>query len=118
MIPTMKFFVTIVEVCHEANRALCRAFGDDSQLPWNEAAAWQRESAISGVKWRVANRDAPESAQHDAWMADKIADGWTYGPVKDAVAKTHPCLVPYDQLPPEQKAKDYVFTAIVKATTF
>jgi hypothetical protein len=54
-----------------------------------------------------------ESAQHEAWCDHKIADGWKYGPVKDAGKKEHPCLVPYDELPPEQKAKDYVFRAIV-----
>ena len=101
--------------CHEANRALCATFGDHSQKPWEEAEQWQRDSAIAGVKFRLENPDAPPSAQHDAWSADKIANGWIYGPIKDAEAKTHPCLVPFDQLPPEQQAKDAIFGAIVKA---
>ena len=45
---------------------------------------------------------------------DKIADGWVYGKIKDAELKTHPCCVPYEQLPVEQRAKDYIFRAIVK----
>ena len=40
---------------------------------------------------------------------------WSYGEVKDAEAKTHPCLIPYDQLPEFQKAKDKLFVAIVDA---
>ena len=65
----------------------------------------------------MQNSDASPSAQHEAWMRDKVADGWVYGPVKDADAKTHPCMVPYDQLPPEQRVKDHVFKAIVNALT-
>lgn len=104
---------SIAAVCHEVNRALCRSFGDDSQKPWGEAEQWQRDSAITGVKFRLANPDAKESAQHDAWCTDKVADGWKYGRVKNANSKEHPCLVPFDELPPEQKAKDALFCAVV-----
>lgn len=56
---------------------------------------------------------APQSAQHDAWSQDKINDGWIYGVEKDAEKKTHPCLVPFDQLPEFQQKKDALFCAIV-----
>ena len=105
----------IAIVCHEANRALCDTHGDHSQKPWDEAEAWQRDSAIRGVAFARANPDAGDSAQHDAWAADKLEDGWIYGEVKDADAKTHPCLVPFEELPPEQQAKDRIFRAIVRA---
>lgn len=108
---------SIARVCHEVNRALCESFGDQSQKPWDDAAGWQRESAIKGVEFALTNPDAPASAQHDAWSADKIANGWVYGQIKDADAKTHPCLVPFDQLPPEQQAKDRTLKAVVRAMT-
>lgn len=94
---------------------MCEAHGDNSQLPWGLAEDWQRESAIAGVKFALDNPNAPASAQHDAWSADKRAAGWTYGPVKDATAKTHPCLVAFEDLPPEQQAKDWLFKATVRA---
>lgn len=105
----------IARVCHEANKAWCDAHGDHSQSWWVYAADWQRQSAIKGVEFAIANPDALDSAQHDAWTADKVKDGWIYGDVKDAEKKTHPCLVPFDQLPPHQQAKDRLFRAIVKA---
>jgi len=103
----------IAQVCHEANRAYCETTGDLTQLSWNEARDWQRESAIKGVEFALANPNAPASAQHDAWLNDKFAAGWKHGPVKDETKKEHPCCVPYDQLPDEQKVKDYLFKGIV-----
>jgi hypothetical protein len=105
----------IARVCHEANRAYCATIGDISQLPWDEAALWQRESGIKGVEFAIANPDANASAQHDAWLKEKLDNGWKYGPVKDADKKEHPCCVPYDQLPEEQKRKDALFRNIVLA---
>lgn len=106
---------TIARACHEANRAICEAAGDFSQKPWAGAEDWQRDSAIKGVQFAIDNPSAPASAQHDAWLLDKLADGWCYGEVKDAAAKTHPCMVEYEALPFEQRVKDHVFKAIVGA---
>lgn len=107
--------LNIAVVCHQANMAWCQCYGDLSQKDWAQAEPWQRDSAIKGVEYALANPDAPDSAQHDAWMADKIKDGWVYGEVKDATAKTHPCIVPFELLPPMQQAKDKLFRAIVSA---
>ena len=105
----------VAAVCHEANRALCNALGDSSQPTWETAPEWQQESAVKGVEFCLANPEAPPSANHECWLDQKLADGWVYGPVKDAEAKTHPCIVPYDELPREQQAKDHLFKAVVAA---
>lgn len=109
----------IARVAHETNRAYCQSIGDTSQPSWHDAPEWQRLSAIKGVEFHLAAHAKGEtpapSASHDSWLAEKRAAGWTYGPVKDADAKTHPCFVPYAELPPEQKAKDALFLAVVSA---
>jgi len=102
----------IARVAHEVNRAYCIAIGDDSQGPWSEAPQWQRDSAISGVLAHLVNPHTPEES-HQLWSAEKVRDGWKYGAVKDADKKEHPCLVSYDQLPLEQRVKDYLFGAVV-----
>lgn len=107
--------VQIAKVCHEANRAYCESIGDTSQLKWEDAPEWQRESAIKGVEFAIANPDAPPSASHESWLAEKQATGWKYGPVKDPDKKEHPCFVSYDELPAEQRAKDHLFQAVVQA---
>lgn len=43
---------------------------------------------------------------HEVWSQNRINDGWTYGPVRDDDRKTHPCLVPYEDLPESEKAYD------------
>jgi hypothetical protein len=99
---------------HEVNRAYCRALGDTSQPTWEDAPPWQRDSAMNGVRHAIANPDAPPSASHESWLAQKRAEGWTYGPDKDPEKKTHPCFLSYDELPPHQKAKDFIFLAVVR----
>ena len=105
----------IAKACHEANRVWCQANGDDTQKHWSEAEQWQRDSAIAGVKFRLENPDAKHDAQHNAWMADKVKAGWVFGKVKDAKKKTHPCIVPFEELPEFQQKKDALFCAIVDA---
>ena len=36
----------------------------------------------------------------------RIDEGWTYGEKRDDIHKKHPCLVPYDELPEEEKEYD------------
>ncbi len=107
----------LVEACaraaHEANRAYCIAIGDDSQPSWERAPDWQQSSARNGVDGALAG-NTPEQS-HEIWLAEKVATGWKYGPVKDPDLKEHPCMVPYADLPAEQRAKDALFLAVVRA---
>ncbi len=43
---------------------------------------------------------------HEVWAQSRLSEGWTYGERRDDVAKTHPCLVPYEELPEIEKAYD------------
>lgn len=103
----------IAKICHSINRAYCQSLGDISQPAWDNAPEWQKKSAIAGVEMHLANPDATPEQSHESWLAEKEADGWVYGDVKDAEAKTHPCVLPYADLPAEQKAKDYLFREVV-----
>ena len=105
----------IAIMTHQANKTWCELNNDFSQKNWNEAEQWQRDSAIKGVQFRLDNPKAGHDAQHNSWMQEKINDGWIYGETKDAETKTHPCIVPFEQLPEFQKTKDALFCAIVDA---
>lgn len=105
----------LAQVVHEANRAYCQTLGDDSQVPWSEAPEWQRSSAVNGVEGILTGTITRPEQSHEIWLAEKARAGWTYGPVKDAEKKTHPCFVPYAELPADQQTKDAIFFAIVRA---
>lgn len=103
----------VARICHQANKAYCEAIGDKSQVDWERAPHWQQESAISGVRLHLDNPKAGPEASHNAWLELKRLAGWTFGPEKDETYKRHPCMLPYDQLPPAQQAKDALFCGIV-----
>lgn len=103
----------IAKLAHEVNRAYCEALGDHSQVAWEDAPEWQRASCINGVKHHVEHPNETPQGSHAKWLEEKRATGWKYGPVKDAEKKEHPCFVPYDELSQSDKAKDFIFRAIV-----
>ena len=43
---------------------------------------------------------------HEVWSEIRIQQGWTYGEQRNDELKTHPCLVPYEELPEEEKEYD------------
>lgn len=104
----------IAKVCHEVNKAYCEALGDNSQLPWEDAPEWARSSARMGVDLHTMGDFGPE-ASHISWMKQKVDEGWVFGAVKDPELKTHPCIVPFADLPVDQQAKDFIFRAVVHA---
>ncbi len=107
--------VQIARICHEVNRAFCEFHGDNSQVAWEDAPEWQRKSAIDGVVGMLQNPTRTPEEAFESWKRDKLADGWVYGPVKDAEKKEHPCIVPYHELPAEQRVKDYLFLAVIRS---
>jgi hypothetical protein len=111
--PTYNQIEEVAKKCHEANREYCKTLGDDTQPAWETAPDWQKQSAINGVKFHILNPDAGPEASHESWMAEKLAAGWKYGAVKDPEKKEHPCIVPYNGLPPEQQKKDAIFIGII-----
>lgn len=43
---------------------------------------------------------------HEVWAAERIAQGWKYGPTRKDDTKEHPCLIPYEDLPESEKVYD------------
>jgi hypothetical protein len=42
---------------------------------------------------------------HEVWAQGRIDDGWKYGELRDDAKKTHPCIVPYEDL--TEKERDF-----------
>jgi DNA-binding transcriptional MerR regulator len=106
----------IARVIHAANRELQIVQGDPKPSPpWDEAPEYQIRESTASVVEALANPQRTPEENHQGWYERLVADGWTYGEVKDADAKTHPDLLPFDQLPRYEQLKDKLFMAIVRA---
>ena len=105
----------IAQIAHEVNRAYCQSIGDNSQPEWNDADPGIQEGIKRGVCLHLENPGMTPEQSHDAWLRDRAAQGWVYGPEKDVAAKTHPAFLAYGKLPREQQSKDYIFSAVVRA---
>lgn len=81
--------------------------------PWDE-----REFDFRGQFCDVIDRQCGEQRSsnaaelHGSWMQAYHDMGWRYGLTRDPIAKTHPDLIPYDQLDQLEKDKDDVFIAL------
>ena len=102
----------IAAACHMQNRTYCQGIGDDSQPLWDKAPQWQQDSAVNGVRQALVNPDP--AASHESWLAEKVENGWVYGAEKDPEKKTHHCMVPYSDLPEEQKKNDGLYIDMVQ----
>jgi RyR domain len=80
---------------------------------WNERDPDFRLQFIDVVKMMCGpdRKTSPEEL-HDDWVKAYEKMGWKYGPVRDTVAKTHPDIVPFDELGNLEQSKDAIFVAL------
>lgn len=78
--------------------------------PWDHRELAFREQFLRVIEMMCGPyRKADPKELHDDWVRAYEAMGWTYGPVRDADAKTHPDMVPFDRLSYANQVKDSVF---------
>lgn len=82
--------------------------------PWEERDDKFRSQMTEYVEsLRDKQLPTPEEA-HNSWWRKYEDMGWKYGEVRDTVAKTHPDMVPFADLPKDERDKDEIFLAIVE----
>jgi hypothetical protein len=62
-----------------------------------------------------AARSTSDTERHNSWIKMHIESGWVYGETFDSAAKTHPNLLPWDELPATVKSKARIFNIMAKA---
>lgn len=111
-----KTFIRAAQLAHDINRLYALSHGETNVYPaWDDAPEEIKDSAYAGVVFLYDNPTATAKDQHDAWCVHKVKQGWEPGPLKDDKLKTHPCLVPYAELPVQQRLKDEIYQTIVRA---
>lgn len=114
-IPDTDFIESISRTVHEAIRAWAMAHGQTDIPAWDVAEPWMQTSTRQSVQDVLHDKNMSGQTQHEHWVEQKMKDGWRYGPVKDPDQRTHPLLVPYEDLPDYERRKDQLVVAIVKA---
>jgi len=81
--------------------------------PWDERDEdfKSRFLKVIGEQCSEDRTKSPEES-HEKWMETYKKMGWKYGEKRDPEAKTHPDMVPYDELPQKEKDKDEIFFAL------
>lgn len=103
----------ITQAAHEVNRTWQQMLQEAVDQHWDLLSDKEKQIARNSVIGVIV-QDYGAEQTHDAWVAEKKSQGWTVGRVKDPTAKTHPCLVSWNELPIEQQAKDQLWVDTVR----
>jgi hypothetical protein len=81
--------------------------------PWPDREEAFRVQFVDVIEMMCGpdRKSSPEEL-HDDWVKAYERMGWRYGPERDSVARTHPDMVPFDELEPREQDKDAVFVAL------
>jgi RyR domain len=98
-------------VCHAAHCALQAVQGESLPSPpgLDDLPAELRRIVIEGV--RAARQGETAELLHARWVRAMAALGWTWGPERDPEGRRHPNMVPFWDLPPDERDKDELFAA-------
>lgn len=92
------------------------SIGDESAISeFDLLTQPQKENLLEGIDMLVADSDAGPDARHAALVAKLAEDGWVYGDALDEASKTHPLLLPFEELPEAERVKEYLLHAVVRS---
>ena len=75
--------------------------------PYNEEINKdQLELLLDAINFMLEHPNITPEESHNNWMRMKTEQGWIYGEVKDFEKKTHPDLIPFNELPIIEQKKD------------
>lgn len=81
--------------------------------PWSRRDEAFRAQFLTVIEKQTGpDRSGDPEALHNDWWRAYEAMGWRYGPERDPDAKTHPDMVPFDDLGFREQIKDAVFVAL------
>ena len=81
--------------------------------PWELRELPFREQFLKVIEKQCGpERSGDPKRLHDDWVEAYRVMGWVYGEKRDTVLKTHPDMVPYEDLGQLERDKDAVFVAL------
>jgi hypothetical protein len=104
----------IAKVVHNIQVVFCASIGETIPA-WEDALEIMQTATKIGVRDLINNPNATGGFSHEQWMKNKLAEGYVWGVVRDHVKKTHPSLIPFEQLPHNEQVKDHLFVETVRS---
>jgi len=108
-------FETITKFIYEAARKEAE-WSKRSIVPeaWEDRDEKFKKQMIDVVRRYIESDQLPSPEEaHNSWMKAYLDMGWKYGEARDTEKKTHPDLLPFDQLPRDERDKDAIFLSLV-----
>jgi RyR domain-containing protein len=102
------------EFVYEAARLQAAAVNAPVQPePWWDREPAFRQQFLDVIEMMCSpdRKTSPEELHYD-WVDAYLNMGWTYGPVRDPVMKTHPDMIAFHELGKLEQDKDSVFIAL------
>ena len=102
----------LATLCHQAIREFKINVMNEDMNDWNTCEQWRRDDTIQSVKMILRYDHPTYDLLHNHWLEMKRVNGWVYGKETDRPNKIHNCMVSFDELPPEEQAKDHLFVEL------
>ena len=104
----------VARIAYEMTRWYGLTVGIDTPI-WDNATVMEQKKAFIGVLYHLDHLEETVQENHDTWRKAMEKDGWVYGIKQDGEAKTHPALIPYEELSEQHRAMDAIFTGAVRS---
>lgn len=88
-------------------------FGEE-QLDQKMFNQEQRQRRVKAMQ-ECAAKATSDTERHDSWIKMHEESGWVYGPEFNPTLKTHPNMMPWEQLPASARSKAKIFDIVAKA---
>lgn len=111
---SQKMLYLLAEACHEAVKIVSEQILSEDKKEWKLISSEDKSRLINAIRRTIDEKITDPAVAHGNWIVDMEKDGWKQGEEFSNENKTHPCMVPYDQLPTGQQTKDYIYLSILK----
>lgn len=111
----------IAQIAHAAVVVYREMAGLDPEPSWGELSEedqlYRRILVLKDIMPGASNPDSHSFSGmlHDAWLAQKLRDSWTWGPSRDEEARTDPRILPYTHLTKAEQWVWVVFRDVCRA---
>lgn len=99
---------------HVAIQAVQSALKQEVSPDWELLTAAEQDMKAAHTRQMRREKVTARKA-HESWMALRLSEGWTWGPVTDKARKVHSALCPFEEIPVEEVIKDVLYERLLAA---